>query len=201
VKSLLQKNILFYNLSLEYKYKQCFDGANNPIHNSVQGCSWESLIPDKGWELKIKEVDCNLQYPDTNIVLLAFYWQTYELYDSARDLTKTLSGRTYQFNQFYLVGFKKNEPSRICFISGNIFKDRIWSDFKSNGLTIENIAGFLKTKCFNLEIQELHFLKKEGAKFYFSAKLKGFSFMPTLVFNARNQDEVTIKFKHSKLII
>ena len=191
--SLLSKNIIYYNLCRTYKSSECFDANDYGIHQSVLDCGWQNLIPDLGFKLKIVKVSADLHYPDTSVTLIAFYKPNYEFYDSINDLTKD-GGPNYirkQFDSYYLIACKQNKLYK--FISGNIFKDKIWNDFAKGGLKRENLIAFIKIKCFNFEIENIRYSFKQGKKYVFSAECRGFARPFTVIFDSTKPERIVLK--------
>lgn len=200
--SYVQKNILFYTLTREYKAMQCFDKDDYGIHNSIIYCDWDRLIPDKCSELLLTSRPVDLSYPIDSISLICYEKKNYQLYDSATNTITDIGGLiTRQFDDLYLVGYNRNKPDQIKFISGNIFKDDIWADFVKDGFTKSNVLSYLKLKCFNLRISALEYSKSIGSKMIFTARLEDFKNTFRITFNKNNPRRILVRYKKFKYVL
>lgn len=202
VECALQKNILYYNLVMEHKYHQCIDVNGYGIHRSVWECNWKNLFISDCSHMPFEKTIVNLYYPSDSILLYSFKKKGYEIYDTCNNVSTSIPIiKSNQFDDIYLVGMNKDNPQVPKFISGNIFKDKIWKDFADKGFDKTNLLAFLKIKCFNLGINELYYSCTVGNKIIFHSVLKGYSSKFTIIFNKKNPDEITVVYKKIKFTL
>lgn len=161
--NILKKNILFYALTRGHSnYSQYFDANGYSNNGSVlYNCGWHDEIPDSSYSLELFEVDTiNLSYPDSSVKLLSFTKPNLIFTNCSNSNRYNIYKYDYKidFDDSYLIGLKRN-GNEIIFISGHIFRDKIWNHFSYIGNNIHNIENFIKIKCYNLGIVSIYFKK------------------------------------------
>jgi hypothetical protein len=193
VRIALQKNIVFYDLSRFYKFRDGFDKNYNLVKSS-KDCEWFDLMPNKNFDLELQKTNIDLQYPDSEFILIGFYKPHYEFHDSITKLNYQINSHIFElFDQLYLVAYDPLKKE-IKFLSGNIFKHKIWNDFKNKGENnIQNILNFIKIKCYNLNISSISYKHKSGNKYFFNAVLNGLGSNYRITFNSKEPDCLVVK--------
>lgn len=196
IKLALEKNIQFFKLSNYIRHQEPFDANGYPSHiYRVRYAGFMTLIENPGMRLVLTEVPSDLRYPDTTFTLIGYMREHWEYEDSIHQLRRIQGCDDCYIplsSHRYLLGYKKEHPEEILFISGQMMKDDIWWDFRPGGYTAANLIAYIRLKCFNYDVDSIRFDRKQGSLYYFSGTVKIKKGEHTFVFDQKHPAVVRV---------
>ena len=205
INNIVSKNILVYriaNLSLieDELYKGFLEKTSTFLN-----CKF---FPDYGYRLLmlIDEVS-DFQYPDTTFKLYSIRIRNEEYYNEKENiiLSKDMGGI---FNKYYLIALQQQEglstsistkfdtvelKYTIKFISGDFYLNRINNDFDLDPKKPESFFEYIKFKTFDIQTQNIIFLRKKGKQLIFGAYSGKYDKNVNVIIKATDAEKILIK--------
>lgn len=153
------------------------------VHSNIQGFELKKLFKESEslktsliveriedirlqCQLSYEEVPVNIQYPKSDIQLFGFRKQGV----SCGDIVKTITVYDGRDNNIFLIGIDAaptEDVKQIQYISGQMFLDNISIDFELEEYKPETYIDYIKLKMFDLQVDQLKFLKRKRGKLIF----------------------------------
>lgn len=179
------KNILIFRIKTTPIVENNLNGNFLKPHTNFL-----SIIPDFGFKMVLELKEINFDYPDSTYRLYAFF-KKYDRFK--RDSIFIESDFTYFYNdRYFLVGM--NPEYELKFISGNFFLSSIKKDFKLDIKKPESFNNYIKFKTFNLQTDNIIFIKKKKKKLFFNAYSSELKREINIIINTDNMDNILIEY-------
>jgi len=192
IKENFSKNILLFNIH-QLNYIENRIDKENFLKSRVNRRRFDNsyFITPQGMEMDISIVKYDsVIYPIEGFELFTVIKDRYKY---IKGEVLYLKGWNYLNNdKFYLVAYKESS-NKILFISGNFFKDRISRDFDLDFDKPSSFYPYIKLKCFQYQIDDICFYKKDGKNLKFRCKSSYYSKYFIVSISRKNKELLNIE--------